>query len=150
MRFLISWTLVPVFLLAAVAVHADGGDAVIGKWLVEDKSGVIEIYKCGKKYCGKTIWIKPTPDAPDPSVKLDVHNPDPKKRTEKLLGKTTLWGLTFDPEDKEWEDGSIYNSRNGKVYRCRVTMDSQNKLKLRGYIGISLIGQTTVWTRKTP
>ena len=43
-------------------------------------------------------------------------------------------------------DGSIYDARSGKTYSLEVNMNEINKLQLRGYIGISLIGKTT-WTR---
>ena len=148
MRHLPLWIFVAGTILVVLPAGASERDDVLGKWLVEDKSGVIEIFKCKDKYCGRTVWIKPTADHPDPAKKLDVQNPDPKKRSQKLLGKTVLWGLTYDPEERNFTDGSIYNSRNGKVYSCRVTLKSANELHLRGFIGISLIGQTTVWTRR--
>lgn len=134
-------------LLFPVSGRSAEPDAIVGTWLVEDKSGKIQIYRCGQKYCGKTVWIKPTADHPDPKNKLDVHNPDPQKRGQKLWGKTVLWGLSYDSDDDRWEDGSIYDSRRGKVYRCQVSMKESGKLHLRGFVGISLIGATTTWTR---
>lgn len=138
--------LLAAWMLYTTAAQADGPD-IIGKWLVEDKTGIIEIFKCGEKYCGKTIWIKPSAEHPDTSKIVDSKNPDPKKRTAKIIGKTILFGLTYNADDKQWENGSIYNSLNGKTYSCKITMEGKDKLLLRGYIGISLIGQTTVWTR---
>lgn len=129
-------------------VNADESDAIVGTWLVEDRSGKIQIYKCGKHFCGKTVWIKPTKANPNPSEKTDLKNPDPAKRSQKLLGKTMMWGLTYSPSDREWEDGHVYDSRSGKVYSCSVKLGAGGqKLHLRGYIGISLIGQTTTWKR---
>ena len=94
-------------------------------------------------FSSRTRWVK----QPDPERILDVHNPDPKKRHKKILGKTILWGLTYNPDDKRWEDGSIYDSRRGKVYRCQVTVQGPSKLLLRRFVGISLLGKTTTWTR---
>jgi uncharacterized protein (DUF2147 family) len=31
---------------------------------------------------------------------------------------------------------------NGKTYKCYITLEEKNKLKLWGYIGFSLIGRT--------
>ena len=130
------------------AASAEGAADILGTWLVKEKTGKIEIFRCGKKYCGKTIWIKPSAENPNPEKALDVHNPDPKKRSRKVLGSTLLWGLTYNKDDNRWEDGYIYDNRTGKIYNCRVELEAGGKkLKLRGYVGFSLIGGTTVWTR---
>jgi uncharacterized protein (DUF2147 family) len=141
-----------VVLLLSVLVNrslaAKDASDIVGTWLVEEKTGKIQIFKCGDKYCGKTIWIKPSKEHPNPQEMRDIHNPNPQKRTQKILGQTMLWGLTYDNEDRRWEEGSIYDSRKGKVYSCQATLRAGGKeLLLRGFIGISLIGQTTVWTR---
>jgi len=136
------------FLFLASSAYAQNTDAVLGVWLVEDKTGKIEIFKCGSKYCGKTVWIKPSADNPNPSLLTDTKNPDPAKRNQKLMGKTIMWGLTYNEKDKRWDNGSIYDSRSGKVYSCHITAEGSNKLLLRGFLGISLLGQTTVWTRR--
>ena len=49
--------------------------------------------------------------------------------------------------DKEYDDGEILNPKNGKIYSCSMTMMDDNKIKVRGYIGFSLIGKTQYWTR---
>ena len=36
---------------------------------------------------------------------------------------------------------------NGKTYSCKIKL-VDNELKVRGYIGISLFGRTTVWAKK--
>jgi uncharacterized protein (DUF2147 family) len=143
---LIGVAIFAIVLLGATARAAEP-DAIVGTWLAEEKDGKIKIYKCGAKYCGKVIWIKPTKEQPKPEEMLDVHNPNPKKRGQKVLGKTILWGLTHDAEDKRWEEGFIYDNRRGKVYGCQVSLKGPNKLLLRGFVGISLIGKTTSWTR---
>jgi uncharacterized protein (DUF2147 family) len=141
------------FVLAACSVigPAEAGaaeaDGIVGTWLVEDGTGKIRVFRCGDKYCGKTVWIKPSKESRNPENLLDVHNPDPSKRTQKIIGKTMMWGLSYDPDDREWEDGFIYDSRGGDVYRCEITMERPDQIRLRGYIGIALIGKTTVWTR---
>ena len=56
-----------------------------------------------------------------------------------------LKGFSFD--DGEWVDGSIYDPKTGKTYSCKMTLKGNDKLSVRGYIGISLIGRTDVWTR---
>ena len=52
----------------------------------------------------------------------------------------------WNDKEKEWINGSIYNARDGKTYKLFANL-SEQKLKLRGYIGFSLFGKTTIWTK---
>jgi uncharacterized protein (DUF2147 family) len=114
-------------------------DDVTGTWLTADKSGQITIYKNGNKYFGK---IK----SGSRQEKLDVNNPDKAKRKDPLLGLVILKDFTFNGSD-EWKNGTVYDPDNGKTYRCIITLENKNSLKLRGYIGFSWIGRTEVWKR---
>ena len=55
-----------------------------------------------------------------------------------------LKNFVFDGDD-EWSDGSIYDPKNGKTYKCYIKFDNPQMLKIRGYIGVSLLGRTTHW-----
>ncbi|MFZ5907440.1 MAG: DUF2147 domain-containing protein [Nitrospirota bacterium] len=50
--------------------------------------------------------------------------------------------------EDQWEGGKIYDPQNGKTYSCKIKLEGQ-KLRVRGFIGFSLLGRTAVWTRKT-
>lgn len=113
-------------------------DAVLGEWLAESKDGKVLIYKQGEKYFGKISWGKD-------GDKKDVNNPDAKLKTQPIIGSVILKG--FDFTGKVWENGTIYDPNNGKTYSCTIKMKKPNELEIRGFIGISLLGRTTVWTR---
>jgi len=49
--------------------------------------------------------------------------------------------------DNLWEGGRIYNPEDGRKYRCKLWLDGENRLKLRGYVGMSLLGKTETWIR---
>lgn len=119
------------------------GDKILGTWLNEEKDGKIEIYKSGSKYFGKLVWGKNMYE-PDGSSRTDIKNPDPKLRTRKLQDLVLLTNFTFD--DGEWEGGKIYDPKSGKTYSC-VMRFKGSVLQIKGYIGITLIGRTTVWTK---
>ena len=123
----------------AVIVNAFTGDAILGKWVTADGDAVIEFYKCGEKYCGRIVWAK------EPEKK-DIHNPDPSLRNRPLLGATILMGFRFNGKN-EWKGGRIYDPDNGKKYKCKLSMKSKDRLRVRGYILWSLFGKTTVWKR---
>jgi uncharacterized protein (DUF2147 family) len=133
-------------------VLAQNPDAVLGKWLIEEKDAQIEVFSCDGKICGKIVWLKepnfPANDAKGMAgkPKVDRENPDPAKKDRPLLGMNVVWGFTH-AGGNLWEGGSIYNSREGKTYKCKMTLEDPDTLKVRGFIGISLIGKTNVWTR---
>ena len=113
-------------------------DAVLGEWLAESKDGKVLIYKQGEKYFGKISWGKD-------GDKKDVNNPDEKLRTQAIVGLVILKGFEF--TGKTWEDGTIYDPKSGKTYSSTIKMKKPNELEIRGYVGISLLGRTTVWTK---
>jgi len=132
----------------AVLAPAAGAQApsVTGRWLSEDRKGVIEIYPCGDKVCGKLAWLAEPNENGKP--KLDHNNPDPALRQQPLCGLVMLRGF-HQTEPNRWGDGLIYNPENGKNYHATLTLDG-NVLKLRGYVGIPLFGATQTWTRADP
>ena len=36
---------------------------------------------------------------------------------------------------------------SGSTYTCNIALDGDDRLRLRGYVGIPLLGRTTTWTR---
>jgi uncharacterized protein (DUF2147 family) len=139
-------------LALAAACYAAGADDILGVWNNEEKDARIEVFKCGDKYCGKIIWVK-EPNYPAGSTegtpgtpRLDNHNPDPAQRTQPIFGLQIMHNFIF-AGDNLWKGGKVYDPKNGKTYSGRMKLVSPNQLNLRGYIGISLIGRTTSWTR---
>jgi uncharacterized protein (DUF2147 family) len=132
-------------LLSIGAFAQQRADDIVGTWLTTSKNPArVEIYKQGDKYFGKIIWLKdPMQDGKD---KTDIKNPDASLRSEKIMGLVILKNARFNGDDA-WKDGSIYDPESGKTYSCNISLDGKNKLKLRGYVGISLLGRTEVWSR---
>jgi uncharacterized protein (DUF2147 family) len=119
---------------------------VIGNWLVQDKKAKVQIFKRSNKYFGKIVWLR-EPNDEQGKPKHDKENPEEKLRSRPLLGLEMLTDFVYD-EDLVWEDGEIYDPKNGKTYSCKMTLSEDGKtLDVRGYIGISLIGRTSVWSR---
>jgi uncharacterized protein (DUF2147 family) len=122
-------------------------DDIIGFWLTHgDKPAKVQVYKTGNQYTGKIVWLQFPQENGKP--KMDDQNPDESKRSQPLVGLVIMNGFTFD-NDTEWNDGKIYDPQNGKTYSCYLTLKDKNTLKVRGYIGISLLGRTDYWTRSS-
>ncbi len=141
-----------VLLISASAAAGQGPGAILGKWWNEEKDAQIEIYPCEGKFCGKIVFLK-EPHYPENDSKgmagkpkVDRENPDPSLRERPMVGMNIVWGFT-PAGGNVWEGGYIYNPREGKTYKCKLTLENPDRLKVRGFIGVSLIGKTNIWTR---
>ena len=136
---------VSVLLIAIVSSKAQDKDDILGKWMSAHGSGQIEIYKDGDQYSGKLVWLKsPTDD--EGKIKTDIHNPSEDRRSHPLIGLEILKKYNY-KGDGEWTDGAIYDPKSGKTYSSKMELKSTDKLEIRGFMGISLIGKSEVWTR---
>ncbi len=137
------------FLCLTPVAQAVQADDIVGVWMSEGGKGRVEITKKGSVYSGRITWLA-EPDYPkgDPNAgepKRDLNNPDEELRDRPIVGLTVLKDFEFDGE-QTWTKGTIYDPENGKTYKCKITMQG-DEMHVRGYIGISLIGRTTVWKR---
>lgn len=131
-----------IVLLMQVSTFAQ--DPIEGLWYNEEKTAKIKIYKAkNDKFYGKIDWLKEP--VKDGKTRTDEKNPDKDKRNDPLLGLVVLKGFEKSGKD-EYEDGTIYDPKNGKTYSCIITRKG-NELDVRGYVGFSWIGRTAVWTR---
>jgi uncharacterized protein (DUF2147 family) len=77
---------------------------------------------------------------------LDKNNPDETKRSTPLLGYRMLSSFEF-KGDNLWEDGTIYDPESGSTYNCKINLEDNNTMNIRGFIGIAAFGRTDVWKR---
>lgn len=127
--------------LPALAQGAPTANAITGIWLNSAKEGYIQIYRTDAgTYAGRIVGDT------DGVVAKDIHNPDPAKRDESLLGRKIFHGFEYNGEGR-WVGGEIYNPRNGETYSAWLALSDQGKLKVHGYIGFSLFGVTKLFTR---
>jgi uncharacterized protein (DUF2147 family) len=69
------------------------------------------------------------------------------RKDQPIIGMSILDGLRKDGD--EYSGGEILDPNNGKVYHSTVELeDGGKKLKVRGYIGIPLIGRSQTWLRQ--
>ena len=118
-------------------------DKIEGYWFNDTKEAKIQIYKGSDgNFYGKIVWLKEPLRNGKP--KLDAQNPKQNLKNQPIINLVILKGLKKDGDT--YTDGSIYDPDNGKTYDCKITYKGKT-LALRGYIGFSLIGRTTVWER---
>lgn len=126
-------------MMATMAISAQTKDAdkIIGTYFTAGNKGKVSIEKYGNKFNGTLIWTH-TQGA------KDKNNPQESERMKPLAGKVILKDFVYSGHDA-WEKGTIYDPESGKTYSCKITRKSNGDLKVRGFIGISLLGRTTEW-----
>ncbi len=136
-----------VLVLLGTALYAQNADKVVGVWLTQDGDSKVTISKdASGKYNGVITWLKEP--LKDGKPKVDDKNPDKKLQNRPVNGLRILEGFEFNQKNNEWINGKIYDPKEGKTYKCLMWFDKDpNKLSVKGYIGISIIGREVVWTR---
>lgn len=136
----VSNVIAAILLLTAFAAKAQTGEnAIVGKWESDKKDVQLEFFKSGNEYQAKLLWGNKIVENDGKTSKKDVKNPDEKLRSRLIIGIVSVTGLKWDSE--EYTGGKIYNPPLGDTYKCKVWV-KDGKLYLRGYMGVSLLGQT--------
>lgn len=119
--------------------------SIFGKWkTIDDVTGkekaIVEIFEIKGKVYAKII---------------DILNPEKKHhkcekcenedKNKPILGLTIIKGLK--KNDDIYDGGTILDPNTGKIYRCKVSLNEKDKLVVRGFIGISLLGRSQTWIR---
>ena len=121
--------------------------SILGKWKSIDEEtnkdeSIIEIYQEKGEYYGKIIQLI-NPKTKDPVC----ENCKGKNKNKLIVGLVIINGLKKD--GNEWSGGKVLDPKNGKEYKCYITLKDNNTMKLRGYIGFSVFGRTAYWYRVT-
>ena len=130
-------------------------DRIAGIYLTYDdetlkEKSQVRIHKATNgKYVGEIVWLK-APKETNGKEKLDKNNPDPKLQSRKIMGLQILKDFSYDADNDEWSEGTIYNPTSGKTYNCYMKFENSKSLKIRGYIGAAWmgLGKTAVWTKE--
>ena len=118
---------------------------ILGEWETYDdntneKKSIVEIFENNNIYYAK---IKETfmvaPDATCEECKGE-------KKGQPIIGLQVIEGLK--KKGDSYEGGTALDPESGKIYKCYLQLESPDKLKVRGYIGFSLLGRTQYWKRK--
>ncbi|RWW98890.1 DUF2147 domain-containing protein [Flavobacterium cerinum] len=133
------------FLFVAVAGIFSVNAQVTGKWkTIDDKTGdaksIVEIYEQNGKIYGKVVEIL------NPARKNSKCDKcDGADKGKPIEGLIIIKGLKKDGD--KYTDGDILDPQKGKLYSCTIKLDGKDKLDVRGYMGISMLGRTQVWHR---
>ena len=133
-----------ILFIGATALY--GGTSPVGKWkTIDDETGkaksYVEIYEKDGVFYGKIMKLI-VKEGEDPNPLCDKCKG--RFKNKPVVGMVILWGLKKDGD--EYSGGKIMDPKNGKIYKCLIKVtDGGKKLKVRGYIGFSLIGRNQYW-----
>ncbi|HTN17882.1 MAG TPA: DUF2147 domain-containing protein [Chitinophagaceae bacterium] len=133
--------------LSIVSFAQIAADKIIGVWesLDSDPKLKFEFYKSGEKYFGKLLYASNMFEADGKTPKKDDKNPNKSLRGRSRYGITNITNLSY--EEGEYTGGNLYNPSEGRNYRVKAKLISENELDFRGYIGFSLLGKTMKFKR---
>jgi uncharacterized protein (DUF2147 family) len=117
---------------------------ITGRWkTIDDETGkavsVVEIFERQGKIYGRVVELLNPKDKHKTCEKCDGED-----KNKPIMGLTVIKGLSKNGDEY---NGRILDPKHGKIYKCNVTLESKDKLKVRGYVGISLLGRTQYWFR---
>jgi uncharacterized protein (DUF2147 family) len=146
----VSAMLAGVMLTNAAAAFADAADTPVGVWQTIDDhthqpKALVQITQHDDgTLSGKVIKGLNPNDSPDRRCTKCTD----ERKDQKILGMTIIKGMKKDGDS--WDDGRILDPENGKIYRCKMHLeDGGQKLVVRGYIGVSLLGRSQTWIRQS-
>ncbi|MDO6596995.1 DUF2147 domain-containing protein [Oceanihabitans sp. 2_MG-2023] len=118
---------------------------IFGKWKTIDAvsgeaKSIVEIYERDGKVFGKIIDIINPLDKDALCTKCEGED-----YNQPVLGFELIKNLTKD--GSYYKNGSIFDPEQGKKYKCRIALDTDNPnvLQVRGYI--SFLYATQYWLR---
>lgn len=142
-NFLKPLALLLLVLFLQIRAYASDGDAILGTWMHEDKQSKMLIYKVGKQYFGKVVWLRNPFQNGKPA--LDSQNENFSLRSKTIMGLVLMANLVFEEKGNNWINGTVYDPNSGKNYACKLTLKDKNTLAMRGYIGKPMFGKTILF-----
>lgn len=135
---------VPAILMACMVVPANAvtpatAPKPAGEWTVADGSARVRIAPCKDALWGVIAWVK------QPGT--DKNNPDPELRSRSVVGMPILLNMKRAAEGNRWE-GQVYNAKNGKTYMAKISLVSNDVLRIEGCVFGGLFCGGENWTRQ--
>ena len=118
--------------------------SVVGTWkTIDDVDGTekshVELTIENNQLIGKII------KGLDPSIPNKCEKCEGDLKNAPMIGLQIIEKMKQDGD--QWKGGKILDPANGKQYKCKISLESEDVLLVRGYIGFSLMGRTQKWYR---
>jgi uncharacterized protein (DUF2147 family) len=148
LRLNFQWALMALLFVNLPSISS-GQNAILGQWkTIDDETGrvksIVEISEREGQLYGTVVELFRLPEE-DQDPHCDLCDDD--RKDKRVLGMEIVRNMVQDGQKLEWEDGTICDPKNGKVYDCEMWIDpdNMNELKVRGYI--LFLFRTQTWMR---
>jgi uncharacterized protein (DUF2147 family) len=116
----------------------------VGHWQIMNGDGTpggkADTYLENGKLFGRVTEVRPGRTPKDV-----CDNCSGEYKNQLILGMVFM--RNFHMEGDDWVGGTVVDPENGKEYKGKIWAEGADKLHMRGYIGISLLGRTEIWER---
>jgi uncharacterized protein (DUF2147 family) len=122
---------------------------VAGFWQQVDNEGHVGAWfyftEVNGVFRGRLVKMFKQPGAQTPLVTVCTKC-EGNQKDAPMLGLTIIKDMRRD--GRKYDGGTILDPRDGNVYHVQMELSADGqKLSVRGYLGIPLLGQTQVWNR---
>jgi uncharacterized protein (DUF2147 family) len=129
-----------IYFLANAGMHGQ----VTGLWkVVDDADGIeksiVEIYEQDNQYHGRIVKLL------EASRRTHCDKCYGDLKGKPLTGMVIMYDL--EKTYNGGKNGKVIDPSSGKIFSCSIELESQDKLKLRGYLGMPAMGKTSYWNR---
>lgn len=133
--------------MSAASAYAQTVPTAAGFWAQSDDNGNVRAWflfdEKDEIYRGRIVKIFKQPGEP-----VFTHCPKcpGDQKNARMLGLTLITGMKRD--GLNYTDGSILDPRDGSIYHAEMALSADGqKLSVRGYVLVPLLGQTQEWSR---
>ena len=135
-------------LVVSLSVSAQAIDPALGVWKTIDEktnqpSSLIRLEERNGELIGTVIELIPTPGE---TLITHCRLCKGERKDKPIVGMVIMNGLKKE-KTGHWSGGEILDPEEGDIYKVKIATEDGKTLRVRGYIGISLIGRTQVWVR---
>jgi uncharacterized protein (DUF2147 family) len=140
------------FAYADSTTSTDNANSIDGYWqTIDDKTGnpkgIMQIYSNENIVYGKVMGGYPINGVVPHQICTKCPSPF---TNQPVTGMQIMWGLTYNTQDQQYEDGHILDPDSGSIYHVLLIPSNDNQtLKVHGYIGFPLLGRTQMCYRLT-
>ncbi len=108
-----------------------------GRWITASGNVEVAVAPCGAALCGTIVRV------------LANHSmAHPGAATPALPGVGLKILTAVRPDGPGQWTGRLYNRETGKTYDCQLSVDAADRLVVRPYVLLPLLGQTQLWRRQ--
>ncbi|NBY16541.1 MAG: DUF2147 domain-containing protein [Betaproteobacteria bacterium] len=135
-------------LIVSLSVSAQAIDPALGVWKTIDEktnqpSSLIRLEERNGELIGTVIELIPTPGE---TLITHCRLCKSERKDKPIVGMVIMNGLKKE-KTGHWSGGEILDPEEGDIYKVKIATEDGKTLRVRGYIGISLIGRTQIWVR---